>query len=234
MKYSLKTTNSRANLLIRHCSEGPSQDLTALTSSQSVCLFSVCVRVSLSSCLIVPDIPVFVLHCLTRLWSVVYYRPLSPFLHTAVPQRRAPLCLLLHSLSPLFQAPLLFHYHLSLFYCQDILSPVRIPRYRPCAAALFKRPSTQVCGGGPLRPLLQHFPYGRRGERVVFPPARFIGPILMSLGVADWFDMADIVPRAWGEVFCESMRPNETLFLGFSETLPSRRPWGCQGRPAGR
>lgn len=68
--------------------------------------------------------------------------------------------------------------------------------------------------------LLQCFPYGRRGERVGFPRARFIGPILMSLGVADWFDTADIVLRAWGEVFCKSMRPNETLFRPFAKTLP--------------
>lgn len=42
----------------------------------------------------------------------------------------------------------------------------------------------------------------------------------MSLGVADWFDTADIVLRAWGEVFCESMRPNETLFRPFAKPFP--------------
>ncbi len=28
----------------------------------------------------------------------------------------------------------------------------------------------------------------------------------MSLGVADWFDTADIVLQAWGEVFCGRMK----------------------------
>lgn len=78
---------------------------------------------------------------------------------------------------------------------------------------------TYLCWLSVADALLQCFPYGQRGENVGFPRARFIGHILMSLGVADWFDMAGIVLRAWGEVFCESMRLNETLFRPFAKTL---------------
>lgn len=142
-----------------------------------------------SLCLIVPDIPVFVLHCVTHGFEASFTSGRSRrILHTAVPQRRALLCLLLPLCLPSPKPRFYFTITFRSFIAR-ILSHLcefrALTRRRPCAAALFKRLSTQSDGRGPSRALLQRFPYGRRGERVVFPPARFIGPILMSLGVAD-------------------------------------------------
>ncbi len=182
-------------------------------------------------CLSHPDIPVFVLYCLTLSFEAAFTSVRSRGFYTQLFLKGDELlCLVLRSPSPLFGAPLIFQYHLSVFYFHDTLSPVRMPwsiRRRPCATmfqlAFLRWPSI-------ANTLLQCFPYGRRGERVGFPRARFIGPILMSLGVADWFDTADIVLQAWGEVFCGRMKLYSAPLQ--KKNLPSCRPWGCQGRPA--
>lgn len=111
----------------------------------SVCLpppwslcFSLSLSFSLSHCLSHHDIPVFVLYCLSLSFEASFTSVRSRGFYTQ-PFLKGDklLCLLLCSPSPLFWAPLLFHYHLSVFYFHDTLSPVRMPRlmwHRPCAA----------------------------------------------------------------------------------------------------
>lgn len=107
-------------------------------SALIVVFFSLSLSFSLSHCLSHHDIPVFVLYCLSLSFEASFTSVRSRGFYTQ-PFLKGDklLCLLLHSPSPLFWAPLLFHYQLSIFYFHDTLSPVRMPQlmwHRPCGA----------------------------------------------------------------------------------------------------
>ncbi len=170
-------------------------------------------------CLSHPDIPVFVLYCLTLSFEAAFTSVRSRGFYTQLFLKGDELlCLVLRSPSPLFGAPLIFQYHLSVFYFHDTLSPVRMPwliRCRPCATmfqlAFLRWPSI-------ANTLLQCFPYGRRGESGL-PSSEIYWPHIDVLGRCRliWHGRHCFASLGGGVLW-----PNETLFRPFAKKKPSK------------